>query len=145
MGDLRLRHRAALVAVTCLTGLLAFGAAVSSAGVLPTMLANARCAHPCTKLLGVYQVRPHHVYLIDADGGTLTLTWTSWTHSSAAGHGDAHAVGAGTSTHTPVTVKATRVVHGRFTRLALTFHNGTKTAVEHLKLGASGGGPAWVR
>ncbi len=145
MGDLRLRRRVALVVVTGVTGLLALGAAVSSAGLLPTMLANVHCAHPCTKLLGVYQVRPHHVYLIEADGGTLTLTWWSWTRTTASGHGDSHAVGAGTSTHTPVTVTASRVVHGHFTRLSLTFHNGTKTAVEHLKLGTNGSGPAWVR
>jgi hypothetical protein len=143
-GFLLLRRRAALVAVSCWLVVGAVGAATSSAASRPILLANVRCATPCTKLVGIYKVRPRHVYLIDADGGTLTLYWSSWTSGSASGHGDAHAVGAGTSTHTPVTAKATRVRHGRFTRLTLTFHK-TSTAVEHLKLGTSNGGPAWVR
>ncbi len=145
MADFRaLRRRAALATVSCCLGVLAAGAAVTSAASLPTLLANTRCATPCTKLVGIYKVRPRHVYLIEADGGTLTLYWSSWTASSASGHGDAHAVGAGTSTQTPLTAKATRVRQGRFTRLTLTFHTKTGTSVEHLKLATSSGGPAWV-
>ncbi len=131
--------------VSCCLGVLAAGAAVASAASLPTLLANTRCATPCTKLIGIYKVRPRHVYLIEADGGTLTLYWSSWTTSSASGHGNAHAVGAGTSTQTPLTAKATRVRQGRFTRLTLTFHTKAGTSVEHLKLASSNAGPAWVR
>ncbi len=146
MADLRsLRRWAALAAVSCCLGVTAVGAAASSAASLPTLLANTRCATPCTKLVGIYKVRPRHVYLIEADGGTLTLYWSAWTASSASGHGDAHSVGAGTSTHTPLTAKATRVRQGRFTRLTLTFHIKTGTSVEHLRLGTRDGGPAWVR
>lgn len=146
MGDLRaLPRRAALATVCCWLCVLGAGAAATSAASLPTLLANTRCATPCTKLVGIYKVRPRHVYLIEADGGTLTLYWSSWTASIASGHGDAHAVGAGTSTHTPLTAKATRVRHRRFTRLTLTFRIKTGTSVEHLKLATSDGGPAWVR
>ncbi len=146
MADVRrLRRRAALAAAVTGTGLLALGTAASAAGSLPTLLTTTRCATPCSTLLGVYKVRPRHVYLIEANGGMLTLTWSSWTPSSASGHGDAHSVGAGSSTHTPVDAKATRVRHGRFTRLTLTFHVGSHTAVEHLKLGSTSNGPAWVR
>jgi hypothetical protein len=87
----------------------------------------------------VYKVRPRTIDLAEAAGGTLTLTWSSWTKSVANGSGDAVASGMGATTTLSVKVHASRVRHGRFTRLRVTTtaSNGAPD-VEKLHLTANG-------
>jgi hypothetical protein len=131
------------VTVACLLSGVVWLAAVGSARGLPTLLTGIECAHPCGTLLGVYRVRPRRVELTEADGGELTLRWSSWTPALAVGSGTGRASGAGSSTRYDVRVRASRVRNGRYTRLELTSTAGGKTQHEYLHLGGAGGSPAW--
>jgi|GEM_PF-1853302 hypothetical protein len=119
---------------------LAAGVAVgSSAGRLPRLLANVRCTgNTCS---GVYKLRPSLVVLGDYEGGNLTmLSWRSWNATSASASGVAVVSNMGTTTKTPMTVTASRVRKGLFTRMTVTFtpaHGPVQ--VEKLKLAT---GPA---
>jgi hypothetical protein len=112
-------------------------AAPASASGLPKLWATIS-----TSGNAVYKVRPHTVDLAEAAGGTLTLAWSSWTATSATGAGTAVASGMGTTTTLKVTVKASAVKHGKFTRFTLTTtgSNGSPD-VEHLHLTGDGWGP----
>ena len=87
----------------------------------------------------VYKVRPHTVVLAEAYGGNLELTWQSWSGSLATGMGTSTASGMGSTTVLNVTVKASRVRNGRFTRFTVTTKgsNGAPD-VEKLHLSANG-------
>jgi len=128
------RLRSGLLLATMLAG-AAWVAAPAAAKSLPTILTtiNSRGA--------VYKIRPHTLDLAEAAGGTVELTWSSWTRSSATGSGTATASGMGSTTILNVTVKASRVRHGTFTRLSLTTTaaNGAPD-VERLHVTANG----WV-
>ena len=128
--------------------LLALSAAVvpaaASASSLPTLLFNTRCAHPCTRLVGEYAVRPRHMTLSEAAGGDLKLHWSSWTATAATGSGTSTVSGMGQTTVSSITVHASVPVHGRFTRLAITGMTGGRTFHESLKLLHVGGSPAFV-
>ncbi len=116
---------------------LAIAAASASAGRLPRLLANVRCTgNTCS---GVYKLRPSLVVLGDYEGGNLTmLSWRSWNATSASASGVAVVSNMGTTTKTPMTVTASRVRKGLFTRMTVTFtpaHGPMQ--VEKLKLAAS--------
>ena len=109
--------------------------AQAAAGSLPTLLSNQRCEHSCSKVVGVYKVRPHTVILAEAAGGNLVVDWSSWTKSAATGSGTTTAEGMGTTTTLQVSVRAWRVRHGRFTRLSITdLQASGPSAVETLHL-----------
>lgn len=129
------------------------------------MLSTIRCAHPCDTLLGVYKVKPKHIVLTEAYGGTLTLHWTDWRTFSATGVGSSEAIGAGGYTTAHVTVALSRVrnvfislghvENALFTRMRIHFthvkvHDSTtgrltpgRDAVEHLRLTFQNG-PDWT-
>ncbi len=140
-----MRNRPARLTLAMLLAMAAWPAVPAGASSLPTLLANTKCAHPCTKLLGIYEVRPHDVTLAEAYGGKLVITWSSWTSSAASGSGTATSQGMGGSQTIKVRVRASRVEHGTFTRLTLTTtgSNG-KADVETLRLESSGGSPGWT-
>lgn len=123
-----------LTLATVLVAAAWISAGPASASGLPTIWSTINA-----KGNGVYKVRPHTIDLAEAAGGTLTLTWTAWTHSSASGSGKAVASGMGTTTTLNVQVAASRVKHGTFTRFTLTTTgaNGAPD-VEHLKLTSNG-------
>jgi hypothetical protein len=130
--------RGLAVAGTALA-LLAGVAVGSSAGRLPRLLANVSCkGSTCS---GVYRLRPRLVVLGDYEGGNLTmLSWRSWTATSASGSGLSVVSNMGMTTKSPITVTASRVRKGLFTRMTVTFtpaHGPVQ--VEKLKLAA---GPA---
>ena len=109
--------------------------AQASAGSLPTLLSKQRCEHSCSKVVGVYRVRPRTVILAEAAGGDLVVDWASWTKSAATGSGTATSSGMGTTTTLQVSVRAWRVRHGTFTRLTITDRALTgPSAVETLRL-----------
>lgn len=109
-------------------------AAPAAASSLPRLWARVN-AHGA----GVYKVRPHTVDLAEAAGGTLTLTWSSWTDSAAEGSGTAVASGMGSSTTLQVNVHASRVRDGKFTRLELTTTGANgQPDIEKLKLTGDG-------
>ena len=116
----------------------------ASARSLPTLLFNTRCAHPCTRLIGEYAVRPSHVTLSEAAGGDLKLHWSSWTATAATGAGTSTVSGMGQTTVSSITVHASVPVNGRFTRLAIAGTSGGRTFHESLKLVHVGGSPAFV-
>lgn len=137
-----LRRAAAALIVAATAALFASDASASS---LPSLLANTKCAHPCTHLIGIYKVKPATVILADADGGNLSLTWSSWSATSAAGSGTSVVSGMGTTTTSNIEVSASKPKKGHFTDLTITFEeSGGTTQVEHLHLGTSGGSP-WTR
>ena len=123
----------------------AWPAVPAAASSLPTLLANTKCARPCTKLLGIYEVRPREVVLAEAFGGDLVLKWSSWTSSAAIGSGTSTSQSTGGSEKLRVSVRASLVKSGTFTRLTLTAtgSNG-KPDVETLHLGHAGGSPGWT-
>jgi hypothetical protein len=125
--------RTALIVVTVIV-LAASSAAPATASALPRIWATVN-----SKGVAVYKVRPRTIDLSEAAGGTLTLSWSSWTRSAANGAGQAVASGMGTTTTLNVKVHASAVKHGRFTRLTLTTtaSNGTPD-VEKLHLSANG-------
>ncbi len=102
----------------------------------------------------VFSVRPRHVGVLNTQqGGELTLKWSRWAASSAAGSGTALpgiAVSPGQKQPSyRVAVKAYRVVAGHFTRMTVTIDfSSTDTQAEHLKLvesnTPSGGQFSWV-
>ena len=120
--------------VATLLALPAWVAASAEASGLPTIWATVN-----SKGASVYKVRPRTIDLAEAYGGTLTLTWSSWTKSAANGSGAAVASGMGATTTLNVNVHASRVKHGRFTRLTVTTtaSNGAPD-VEKLHLTANG-------
>jgi hypothetical protein len=135
-----LRRAAVVLAVTA-----AFFASSAGASSLPSLLANIKCAHPCTHLNGIYKVRPTKVVLSEAAGGNLSLSWTSWTGTSAVGSGTSGVSGMGTTTTTNIEVTASNPKKGHFTRLTITFKESDGTnQVEHLHLETSGGSPGWT-
>jgi hypothetical protein len=127
------RLRSALL-VTTLGVFAAASAASAAASPLPRIWASVNSSGAA-----VYKVRPRTIDLAEAAGGTLTLSWSSWTRSAANGAGQAVASGMGTTTTLNVKVHASAVKHGRFTRLTLTTtaSNGTPD-VEKLHLSANG-------
>jgi hypothetical protein len=118
--------------------------AAASARSLPTLLTNVKCeGSSCSKVVGVYKVRPHTVVLAEAAGGTLVVSWSSWTRSDATGSGTTSASGMGITTTLQVNVRAWRVRSGRFTRLTITDREATgPSSVETLHLNAGEG--AWT-
>ncbi len=126
---------------------LAAGAALpagAAAGGLPTLLANTRCAHPCTRLIGEYAVRPSHVVLSEAAGGDLKLHWSSWTSTAATGLGTSTVSGMGQTTVAKIKVRASKPANGRFTRLAITGTSGGRTFHETLALEHVSSSPAFI-
>jgi hypothetical protein len=116
--------------------------ASASAGSLPTLLTGLRCeGHACSKVVAVYRVRPHTVVLAEAFGGTLAVTWSSWTRSGATGSGTTTSSGMGITTTSRVDVRAWRVEHDRFTRLTVTNRDATGGG-ETLRL--TGQGASWT-
>ncbi len=133
-----------IVAAGALTSIAALPAAAAAHG-LPELLTTTRCAHPCTRLIGVYAVRPHVVELSEAAGGELKLRWSSWTATAARGSGTSTVSGMGQTTVASITVRASRPVSGRFTRLELSGKSGGRTFQETLALtGVGGGAPAFT-
>jgi hypothetical protein len=126
-----------------LFGLATLFPATSSASGRPKLLSHIRCAHPCSRLLGIYEVRPRHIALIDAYGGDLTVRWNHWTRRAAAGKGHGYFVGAGASYRYPVRVRAYRVRSGKFTRLEVISRHKGLTTHEHLHLARQSGDPLW--
>jgi hypothetical protein len=128
--------------VATVISVAALSAASASATVVPTLLANSKCSpNGCASLLGVYKVRPHKVFLAEAYGGNLVRSWTAWSSSAATGSGTATSSGMGTTTTDPINVRASRVRHGTFTRLTVTFTpaSGPQTT-ETLHLNAANAG-----
>jgi hypothetical protein len=128
---------------------VALSAATALGGSLPTIYANVHVSQS-GKVSSVFSVRPRHIELPTYLGGGLTLKWTKWTATRAAGHGTSLpgiAVGPGQKQPTyPVSVKASRVEQGHFTRLQVTSHfSGGQVGVEHLRLTESQGQFNWVK
>jgi len=116
---------------------VALVAASASAGQLPRLLANVSCkASTCTP---VYKLRPRTVVLGDYEGGNLTkLSWRSWSAASASGSGTSVVSNMGTTTRLPISVTASRVRKGLFTRMTVTFTPTHGPAqVEKLELAAN--------
>jgi hypothetical protein len=128
--------RAALILGAILAGSAAVTAGPAAARSLPTIYTTIN-----SKGDGVYKVRPHKIILTEAAGGNIVLTWFTWTSSSATGSGTATSSGMGTTTTFNLTVKATRVKHGTFTRLTIQDTSATEPP-EKLVLTSSGWTPA---
>jgi hypothetical protein len=141
-----MRRRCAVLTATLLMAALAIvpGVATAMAGGLPRLLATNRCVHGCERLVGVFEVRPRRVELQDLAGGTLTLDWSRWNRREALGSGHGYYIGAGASYHYPVKVRALRVRHGDFTRLAITKTYAGETAHYTLRLGHRYGEALWL-
>lgn len=114
------------------------------AGGAPHLLATDRCAHPCNRLIGVYEVRPRRVEPAELEGGTLNLRWSRWGRRVAVGSGHGRYIGAGASYTYPVEVRARRVRHGLFTRLDLTKTVEGETSRYTLRLRRKYGEPWWL-
>lgn len=87
----------------------------------------------------VFKVRPRRVGFACGDGGTLVLSWRSWTASHATGKGRLSPC-RGTS-RPRFTVRASRPVDGYFTRLTLRYRSGN---VAHMALANMGGSTMWL-
>ncbi len=141
-----------VVATGSVGAAVAMSVGTALAGSLPTLYCNLKqhgsSANPT--FTPVFSVRPRHVeVLATPQGGELTLTWSRWTVTSAAGSGTALpgiAVSPGQKQPTyRVAVSAYRVVDGHFTRMTITSDlSSTHTQAEHLKLVASGDQFSWV-
>jgi hypothetical protein len=133
-------------AVSACAAMGAVSIAASAASPLPTVLTTIRCEHPCSKgTVGVYAVRPAKVVLAEAAGGNLQLVWSSWTASAGVGSGMSVASGMGITTQNLINVRASDPVGGHFTRLSVTFIEGTHNQTEHLHLiGVGSSEPAWA-
>jgi len=118
--------------------------APASAESLPKLLTGLTCeGRSCSKVIAVYKVRPHTVVLAESFGGTLAVSWSSWTRAGAIGSGTTTASGMGIITTLQVDVRAWRVQSGRFTRLTLTARAGSApSSSETLDLSVSQG--AWL-
>jgi hypothetical protein len=118
MGMNRVRSAVLLTCAAAAFGSL--GAIPAGAGALPRILSGVYCSgSSCT---GVYKLRPHTIVLGDAEGGNLTkLIWSSWTATRATASGTAVVSNMGTTTKTPMSVIASRVRGGLFTRMTVTF------------------------
>ena len=125
---------------------------VALAKPLPTIYSNLQVHHhgPMQSFTPVFSVRPRIIAVITSDlGGELRLKWTSWTGSIAVGHGTSEpgiAVSPGQKQPIyPVSVRASRVVAGHFTRLEVTLHFSRKDVqVEHLHLTERDGQFNWA-
>jgi hypothetical protein len=128
------KRRNAIVLAAVLATMASFAVSAFASG-LPKLLVAVKCKSPqaCKTLIGVYKVRPAKLILPESYGGTLTITWTSWTTSTATGSGTAGSSGMGVTTIVPIDVSATRVKHGHFTRLTIT-STGATPSVEKLHL-----------
>jgi hypothetical protein len=126
------RHRAVLAtSVLLLAGALT--AAPASAGGLPKLLANFKCAHPCTHFIGIYKIKPPVIYLTNPEGGNLNVAWSSWTATLGSGSGTSVVSNMGTTTTVNIVVSASRVRHGLFTRLTI-MRPDTSAPPERLRL-----------
>jgi len=140
MGRLRSAITVAAVAAGAI-GLLQSAAA--GARALPSLLANTRCAHPCSHLVGIYKVRPSTVVLSEAAGGNLKLTWSSWTATSASGSGTSVVSNMGATTTTNIMVVASDPKRGHFQHLAVTFELSSGNQVAQLHVKTTSGSPGW--
>jgi hypothetical protein len=138
------RHLAVLAALLTAALVLVTGAGAARADALPRLLATNRCVRGCERLVGVFEVRPRRVELADLAGGTLTLDWSRWNRQEALGSGHGYYIGAGASYHYPVKVRALRVRHGDFTRLAIAKTYAGETAHYTLRLGHRYGEALWL-
>jgi hypothetical protein len=126
-----------------LAGMSALTAAQASAAGLPKLLVNDKCGpNHCASQVGIFKVRPQKIELSEAAGGEVTISsWSSWTSSSAVGTGVAVSSGMGNTTTLQVTLTASDVKHGRFTRLTIVAAGVSTPEHLHLQLG---GVPAWI-
>jgi hypothetical protein len=137
------RQQMTLTLIAMVLILAAFSSVATAAGS-PRLLATSRCAHPCSRLIGVYKVRPKKVDLFEYAGGTLTLRWSRWGRPVAIGSGHGYYIGAGASYRYPLRVRARRIRHGLYTRLDITKTRRGESANYTLRLGLSYGDPAWL-
>ena len=119
-------------------------AASASAHELPTLLATSRWCTSCDRQVGVYRVRPGVIELTQAIGGRLTLHWSSWTATRAAGSGSGESFGASSVYHYRAVVRASEPIQGRFARLELRMTADGRTNVEKLVV-TSDLGPRWTQ
>jgi hypothetical protein len=135
--------RRVLGLTVAIIGALALSASAWASGGLPKLLSNATCQGSSCR--PVYAVRPKLVVVADASGGNLEVVWSSWTGSAAVGSGTSAVAQMGTGSMNLINVRASHVVGGRFTRLAVTFLGSSHNQTEHLHLvGAGSSAPSWA-
>lgn len=121
--------RRVIGALALIVSALAFTAASATASSLPKLLSGQNG--------GPYRVRPHRVGLEvfqccgiekgqDLDFGTLTLHWSKWTTTKAVGSGVSVDANVTPPDREHVSVTASRVHHGRFTRLVVNYRGKPK-------------------
>jgi hypothetical protein len=95
-----------------------------------------------------FRVRPHQVlYTGDGTGWLRHIRWSGWSHVRARGHAVDRVVGADGRVHRwRATVKATRLRHGRFTRLTIVDHHDGRSTVDRRRLwnANTASQPNWV-
>ncbi len=102
------------------------------------VLVTTRCSRGCAELVGVYKVKPRHIYLSDDFGGALTLHWTHWHMRSATGYGSSYAVLAGGHITARVRVSLGVWANGEFTFMGIRFthvrnHDSTTGSVRPMR------------
>jgi hypothetical protein len=134
------RASGALAVVVAALGHVASADAASS-----RVLTTTRCSSQCSMLLGVYRVRPSRIVMIEADGGTLHIRWSSWGGQRARGHGTSVSAGMGVVTRAPIKVALSKAIAGVFERMAVTFRHPDGSRTLHFRLGTEEGDPSWIR
>lgn len=124
-----------------MTALLAFPvgaqAVIASESALPRLYTTV--AERGGDYVDVFKVRPRRVSFTCGDGGTLVLSWRTWTRSQASGKGRLSPCRM--SSRPRFTVTASRPVNGYFTRLTLRYRSGN---VARMALAKMGGSTIWL-
>lgn len=152
------RAQSAVLGVLTIFATALSGSAPAASGVPTTrVLTTTRCSPGCAELVGVYKVRPRHIYLSDDFGGRLTLHWSKRQMRSATGAGSAYAVMAGGRITAHVTVSLGEWANAEFLFMGIHFthvrsHDVTTGIVRPMRshyeqLGeiySESGQPAWL-
>lgn len=121
-----MKSRAALAVLTvcAVSGIISPGStAAASRAPTTRVLVTTRCSPGCDDLVGVYKVRPKHIYLSDDFGGTLTLHWSQWHMRSATGTGTSYAALAGGHITAHVRVSLGEWANGEFLYMGIRFRH----------------------
>jgi hypothetical protein len=156
----RIRAAAAVLAVSVwATSGTIFPGSTAAASSSPTtkVLVKVRCSAGCSHFVGVYKVRPKHIYLSEGLGGGLTLRWSQWHMTWATGTGTSYAVLPGGNITAHVKVSLGEWAEGEFLSMRIHFthvriHEPTTGAVRSIRSHyeqlietfAEDGQPAWL-
>jgi hypothetical protein len=110
--------------------LAGLGTVLGMIGAASAVAADASAFTTTFNGLGSFVVRPSHIVLDEADGGSFDLRWTRWDANGAVAHGTSqqdHGV-------YKVMLALSDPEYGTFQRLAITFYESATSTVDRLEL-----------